>query len=103
MSRFGRLLDVATLSGIGRVEATKLLISGTPGSSLSACFPFVSSLLLGGVIAFPQVVGGGNGDFMVAVVGWIVAMIVGYSYVVAIWVIYVLLKKVGLVTNEFVA
>ncbi|MGO9945623.1 MAG: hypothetical protein ACLPWG_02095 [Steroidobacteraceae bacterium] len=40
---------------------------------------------------------------MVAVVGWIVAMIVGYSYVVAIWVIYVLLKKVGLVTNEFVA
>jgi hypothetical protein len=30
-------------------------------------------------------------------------MIVGYSYVIAIWVIYVLLKKVGLVTNEFAA
>ena len=72
-------------------------------TSLSASFPFVSSLLLGGVFAFPRVVGGGNGDFMVAVVGWIVAMIVGYSYVIAIWLIYVLLNKVGLVKNEFAA
>jgi hypothetical protein len=42
-------------------------------TSLSASFPFVSSLLLGGVFAFPRVAGWVNGDFMIAVVRWIVA------------------------------
>jgi len=33
----------------------------------------------------------------------LVALIVGYSYVVAIWVIYFVLKKAKLVVNEFPA
>jgi|HubBroStandDraft_1064217.scaffolds.fasta_scaffold498987_1 hypothetical protein len=70
---------------------------------ISAMFPFATSLLLGGVFAFPQVVGGGNGDPIVAFAGVIVALIVGYSYVIVIWVIYSLLKKARLVVNEFAA
>jgi hypothetical protein len=71
--------------------------------SISALFPLASSLLLGCVFAFRPGVGSAMGNLMVAVVGVIVALIVGYSYVVAIWVIYFVLKKAKLVVNEFPA
>jgi hypothetical protein len=72
-------------------------------TGISVIFPFASSLLLGGVFAFPQVVGGGNGDVGVAMIGALIDLVVGYTYVLVIWVIYSLLKKGGLVTNEFTA
>ncbi len=70
---------------------------------LSCLFPLISATLLGVVFGFPQIVVGEHGDLLFAVIAWVMALIVGYSYVVFIWLAYALLRKIGLVRNEFAA
>lgn len=68
---------------------------------IGASFPFASALLLGGVFAFPQILGGSGGSFQLAVVGILCALVVGYLYVLIVSLGYCVLRRVGLVSNEF--
>jgi len=66
-------------------------------------FPVTSGLLLSGLFAFPQVLGGGGGSGLLAVVAFICALVTGYGYVLLVWLTYRALRKVGILSNEFAA
>lgn len=87
---------------IGRVTQADTLIS------LSLTFPYTSSLLTALVFTFPELVGGsagagGIGRVLMAFVGLVPALVVGYLYVAVIWGLLWLLKRMGVVVNEFAA